>query len=438
MRLNRWVYAAASMGMMGAGVLAEQACSTGNYCTGSGSDMTCFLYTESPTDAGKAAGQDAMTARKDAGADANASAPYSYTTGDGGPCTGPVGGFPPPRCDPSDETAPVCSTPFDAGCNLSPKCGDLTTCEPFVKNPAPSAGVDNFRMRLINITAPPALAKQAIQGGVVTPAVELPSVTAAGVGGAPCGENGSGLFNWLLSVNQTAKTVTTGGAPPSTDPFGLGYCYLNATVNGLPIGPVNLKAMFTGNTFSTVPLTGATPLNIPIFVAPMTAGGPYGAIILPILGASLNEVTITSDGNCIGEVNNLSIQPPMPGVACSETPLIQTGVDSCSHWHTDGTLGGYITLKAADAIPIVVLGGESLCVILTSEQKDGSSPATCSTGGLTAGDYCSPKDGVAGHACTNGDSMWLSAEFAASAVNITDDKSITLCNGGSIGGADGG
>ncbi len=392
MQLNRWVYAVASFAMIGAGAFVEQACSSSS----SGGTVV------PPKDGGPGTGS------------GTGPASATFGPGDGGKCGGPVGGFPDPNCDPSDEQASFCSSaPYDAGgaCKLSPKCGDLSTCEPFTKNPMPGTGVDNFRMRLINITAPPTLANATVQNAIVTSAVDLPSSLD---GGAPCGEDGSGYFNWLISVDKTMGTVTTGGAPPSTDPFGLGYCFLNGTVTSgtamTPVAPITVPATFTGNTFSTTPMTGL--LNVPIFLQ----GG--GVVLLPLNSVSLNSVTMSPDGNCIGAIDSYSIQPPN----CVDPSAF--GQQSCSRWHSAGTFAGYITIAQADQVPVVSLGGESLCFLITGK-GNGASPQKCATG--VTGDYCS----TTGKACPgSGDSFWMSGQFAASAVNITAGTGISICNGG--------
>jgi len=425
MRLNRWMYAAGSIAMVGSGALAEQACSSSNYCSTTGTDTTCYIYTPqtgagsgaSTTTDGGSGVKPGDAGNKDAADAADPVPPFG--PGDGTPCKGPVGGFPDPACDPSDELAQACSTPFDAGCTFDKRCGDLHTCEPFTKNPLPGKGVENFRMRLINITAPPSLANPTVQGSVVSTAVDLPAATDAG--GAPCGENGTGYFNWLLSVDKANGKVTTGGAPPSTDPFSLGYCYLNGTVEGTKVAPVSVNATFTGNSFTTDTLT--TTLNIPIFLV----GTPPGAVILPIRGVSMHDVTISTDGNCIGAVNNLASIPPSPGAACSDP--VPAGTDSCSRWHSAGAFGGYITLSDADGVLVQALN-ESLCVLLLGAgESDGQSPAHCKSGYGSMGNY----DSKTNQPATAGDSFWLSAQFAASAVNIAPKTSNSLCNGGTFG-----
>jgi len=331
-----------------------------------------------------------------------------FVPGDGGPCLGPVGGFPPATCDPSDEKG---CTAVDAGCLIAEKCGNPRTCEPFVTNPAPGTGVDTFRLRFFHVTAPPALANKVVQTSIITSAIDLPSSLD---GGAPCGENGNGTLNWLASVDQGGGTVTFGGAPPSADPFGLGYCYVNAVLLGFPVEPITLATTFSAESFATV--RSANVVNLPIFIVD---GG--GVILFPLRDFALRDVTLSDDGNCIGAINDESLRPNPSGVCVDPSP---DGPDSCSRWHPSGSLSGYILLSEADAVPVVTLGNESLCVLLTSDMT-ANSPPTCTAKGLTAGDYCS-----ATHApCANGDSVWFAGEFAASAVRIASGVGVPLCHG---------
>jgi hypothetical protein len=251
---------------------------------------------------------------------------------------------------------------------------------------------------------------------VVAAAVDLPATPTA------CGENGQGLFNWLISVDTVNKTVTTGGAPQSTDPFGVGYCFFNQTIGSNHVGPVTTTATFTGNnTFTTAPLKET--LNIPIF---QKANNYTDVVILPISGAYFNDVTVSNDGNCIGAVNNNSLTPD----TCVDSN--PRGADSCSRWHTAGSLDGYITLANADMVPIALLNGESLCVLLLGLQgMTTCGEAVTKPGGMGGGNYCST-----GGSCT--DSFWLSADFAASAVTVNEDAGISVCapfdaGGGSTG-----
>ncbi len=404
MRLNRSACGAMVCALVITGGRAQQAC-TSNPAT-----------TDPGTDSGKPA-HDA------AGVDAAA----VWAPGDGGPCSGPVGGFPPSMCDPSDEQVPGCLSPYDAGCNLSPKCGDPNTCEPLAKNPPPGTGTDNFRMRLLNLTAPPSISNFAVQSLIVTSAVDLPASPDAG--GASCGENGTGLFSWLLTVDKSTGTVVTGGAPPTKDPFDTGYCFTNGTIGGIAVAPIKLQATFTGNTFDTAAVPGT--VYVPVF---QPSNG--GVIMLPVSEAAFHDVTISDDGNCIGSLNQYASYPQGgDGGVCINPMAI--GTYSCSRWHSAGTLAGYITLKNADAVQVPVME-KSLCVLLVGEAaSNGASPAKCTEAAFTQGDYSSSTH----EACSGGstcDSFWLSGQFAASAVKITDGPGISLCNGGSMAATPGG
>jgi hypothetical protein len=222
-----------------------------------------------------------------------------------------------------------------------------------------------------------------------------------------CGETGSGSFTWLLSVDKTNNTLTTGGAPAVTDPYS-GYCFVNYNFGGIQIGPLSGPITFTGNTFSSSsPLT--TTLNIPIFY-----DTPTDPIILPIRAAQISNVTISSDTNCIGEFNPTALDSK-----CGTDP------SSCLLWHTNGSLGGYITLKDADTVNISLLD-ESLCVLLTNTGPMKTAAGKCPASAFTMGDYCSNPVGPGG--CN--DSVWLAATFAASAVTINSGAGTAVCSGG--------
>jgi hypothetical protein len=418
MRGIQWVYGVSALAAMAAGGISEQGCTASMSAATGEPDAGSGTGTGTGTGMGKP--------MKDAGSDDTG--PYKsnfpFKPGDGTACTNAVGTFPVSTCDPSDETAQGCGNGMGPlnGCSYDMKCGDTSTCEPFTNNPPPATGVDNFRMRAINITAPHALV--VLQGLVVTLAVNLPD---SPDGGANCGENGQGLFNWLISVDRKNKKVMTGGSPPSTDPFCVGYCYLNGTVSGLNVAPVTMPATFTGGSFTTD--VYKPTLNIPIFMA------PTGVVILPIDGASLNDVSVSSDGNCIGGIN---VGANNVAENCTAASGGMSGVGSCSRWHAAGALAGYLTLAKAQTVEVSALT-ESLCATLTGlYMADSTGYKTCTTAGLNAGDYCAPTDAGPGHACTNGDSVWLSATFAASAVPLSTKKGVDvyqgkdLCNGGSL------
>jgi len=277
--------------------------------------------------------------------------------------------------------------------------------------------VQDFRIRRLTIAAPPPLTEAnsaLVQETVVDHGVNL---------NAPdCGENGDGSFTWLIHVDRGSNTLKTGGAPPSPDPFGQGYCFVDLVASGgLHLQPVTLPAHFTGSTFSTDPVP---KLNIGIFVQ----GDINNLVILPISNATFQNVTISPDGNCIGSLNYTAMN-----AQCVDFR------QDCSKWKTAGSLGGFITLEEADKVPISILGGKSLCIFLTGAAgsqiaPDGLHCARDTNGKIVLqGDYCSSPAGPGG--CQ--DSYWLAATFAAAAVKINDGSGTPQCQASvSDGGRD--
>ncbi len=320
--------------------------------------------------------------------------PPEKHSGDGGggginKCVATAGTLAAPDCDNSDN---VCT---GMGCSIASTCGDTATCLPLSTN-AGKPQID-FRLRRLNIAAPATLAATFIQATVVTKGIDLNA--------KQCGEKGDGAFNWLLSIDKATMKMKTGGAPKTADPFGVGFCfYDHTTASGILVQPVVQDIKFTGDTFSTV--TPSPLLNVPIFLG-------ESVIVLPLSEAKLENVTISKDSNCIGSFN-----APALDSDCADDP------SSCAKWKTAGALGGYITIEAADKVPVDVLH-ETLCVLLTQATKDpatGGCPRT--DGKLTQkGDYCSTTKKAGDCA----DSFWLAATFAASAVKINDGKSTDTC-----------
>ncbi len=279
-------------------------------------------------------------------------------------------------------------------------------------------------MRRIILVSPPKLANVTVQTGVVTSGVDMLETQ--------CGEEGSGLFNWMLSFDMTAKTVTTGGAPqcdttgqPPCDPFTTGYCFVHKLVDGIHVGPV------------TAPITqaadgtwGTTRGDIPLLNIPIYFGSPPSIILLPISNGAITGAKISTDSNCIGSVNIDAL-----ATDCSDN------YQNCSKWKTDASLSGYITLKAANTVQISLLS-ETLCTLLSGDSTGTPTPGTgyhtCATdanGNVTVakGDYCSTTSSAGGCA----DSFWLSAAFAASAANMNDGTGVPDCTSdlGDAGGA---
>jgi hypothetical protein len=319
--------------------------------------------------------------------------------GDGG-CTAAPGTLPQPNCDNSDHSC--MSTP---GCSITdPKCGNTSTCMPFSDNTGKSTL--DFRLRRLNLVAPPTLATTFVQSTVVTSAIDLNA--------KECGELGkstipdSALFNWLLRVDKTNNQLITGGAPPPDNAFTQGFCFAQfTTADQIAIAPIKTGITFNGNTFKT---NDKLKVNIPIFLTADVSS----AVILPITDIVLSDVTISDDLNCIGTFNQEALDP-----MCFDDP------SSCYKWNTAGALGGYITIKEADNVFIKDLN-ESLCAFLTGEKDPATSK--CPQPLPQTGDYCStskmPGD------CK--DSFWLAATFAASAAKIFDGTGVQACSGATV------
>jgi hypothetical protein len=363
--------------------------------------------------------------------DAEAEGGAAYCGSAGTACCAGPGQVPDPECDDGNES--VCSTTPSACMVSEPQCGSTSTCEPLANNAGPTK---SFRMRWIILIAPPNLATSTVQNLVVNSGVDMYE--------PQCGNptTGTGEFSWLVSVDRSNNTITTGGAPPcdipnapnitgtpSCDPFTTGYCFTNKVVGTTHIQPVTVPVTQAsdGTYYTTL---GAIPtLNIPIYfgggstVAPSSI--PPSIIILPISNGAITGMKISSDGNCIGSVNTLASEGN-----CSDD------YTACSKWLTAGSLTGYITLKAANGVQISLLN-RTLCALLTSDAKGTPLPngeQTCPTdanGNPTdTGDYCSTTNSPGG--C--GDSFWLAATFAASAVNINDGTGVPDCLGGGDAG----
>ena len=324
--------------------------------------------------------------------------------GGGGACAAMPGQLPPPACD--DSLGKCTSMP---GCTIDEaKCGSASTCLPIGDNKGKD--VLDFRIRRLKIATPESLAGELIQNTVVTLNIDLKA--------KECGEQGKGLFTWLLQIDKKNNTLVTGGAPPPTDPFGQGFCFARFDLGPTKVGPITSKILFTGDSFKSLQ---PQKIKIPIFLSADVAS----VILLPITDVVVDGVTISDDNNCIGHVNTQALDP-----------MCFDDVSLCSKWQTAGSLGGFITLEEADAVKIRDLNNKSLCSFLAGEAENCARDASGKI--LYKGDFCS-KDKMPG-SCA--DSVWLAATFAASAAKIFDgSKTVPGCSGvmtGVDGGKEGG
>lgn len=305
------------------------------------------------------------------------------------------GEFPPPDCDAAKTKDP--SACGGGGCSIdASKCGSTSACLALGDNKGKS--VLDYRIRRLVIAAPDSLAAIDFQTRVTTPTVDLKNTE--------CGERGADGWSWLLRVDRTKKLLTTGGAPPSTDPFNLGWCFFNSDKAGTKLAPATQLPIRIDEGQSTFSSGAADKLLMPIFVG----GDPNALLVLPISDFAVRNVKLSSDDNCIGALN-----PKALDGACKEDP------GACSKWRTAGSMAGYISLEDADGIDIGAFG-KTLCAVLT--KHDGAKCPRDASGKITLqGDYC----GKTRSACDCRDSYWVAATFAASAVRIHDGSSVPEC-----------
>lgn len=320
-------------------------------------------------------------------------------SGPGGPCKADPGELPEPNCDNSDNEC------TGSGCAIDEaQCGAVASCLPTGDNAGKP--VADLRIRSLIVSAPPPLASRLVQRAIITANIDLNA--------RQCGERGNGAFNWLIRVDRERNLVTTGGAPPTNDPFGLGYCFYNhTTADGIEVTPQEIPVTFDGDTFTSEPIP---KLRVPIFLN----GDVNNVIVLPITNAVVSRVTMSDGDNCIGKFDLAAL-----GSDCADEP------STCAKWKTAGAIGGYITIAEADDVNIADLN-QSLCVLLTGATKgpDGRCPRD-ESGELAIpeerrGDFCSTTQSAGG--CR--DAFWLAATFAASAAVIHEGGSVPECQGG--------
>ncbi|MDB4942100.1 MAG: hypothetical protein JWP97_1634 [Labilithrix sp.] len=320
--------------------------------------------------------------------------------GGGGACAATAGKLPPPTCDDSEnrctQAAPACS--IDEA-----RCGSASTCLPIGDNKGKT--VQDFRIRRLKIATPATLAGDLIQNTVVTLNIDLAEKS--------CGENGKGLFTWLLRVDRANGTLVTGGAPPPNDAIGQGFCFARFDSGALKVAPISTKIAFEGDTFRSL---DPQKLSIPIFLSQDIGS----VVLLPISDVRLEGVTISEEGQCIGKLNRQALDSN-----CFDDSL-------CSKWKTSGSLGGYITLEEADQVKIRDLNNKSLCSFLSGESDVCARDAQGKI--VYKGDYCS----VDKQPGSCGDSTWLAATFAASAAKIFDGQGVIEACSGAAAPADGG
>jgi hypothetical protein len=292
------------------------------------------------------------------------------------------------HCGPSElgdstcgNTTPVATCPTD------------TACMAARKQTGPKS---DYRLGRLEFAAPTSLIS--LEGIAFTPFVNPTCVDKT---------SGEGL-NLLLRIDRSSNTIQIGGAARSADhatfsflgttfdPSGYAsVCPATASAPGASFALTPASSCLSWSTSGTSFSTGTiAALNIPVYDTP--SGPP---MILPLREASLQDVTVSPDGNCIGSWQ----KPFFCGMSVG--------------WTTDGAILGKIGADDADRIVIKKVGCQSLCALLVNDSSKTDSTGHCrkdASGAVIAGlgDTC-----VGGTGCKN--AFQFTAAFAAYGVTIS-------------------
>lgn len=285
------------------------------------------------------------------------------------------------------------------GCDPTAKCTSVTSeCVALADNSA-TATTASLRMSQLTITKPAALA-EGLVASIVGSSVVMKN--------ADCRLNGTGLFSWLLQFDLSAKTLTTGGAPPVADPND-GYCFVSGPTLGTDVAPTVLPAEISADGSFSATAGADQVITVPIFLDAAATSG----VLLQLHAAKISGGKLTSDNNCIGSYNGdqFSRQDKCAPVESEGQTYFSNGAN----------LDAYILADEADAVLIDTLS-KSLCALLVdsadTEVVDKITHCKKGTDGkVTAkGDWCSTTNAAATADCA--DAFSLGASFAASAVKI--------------------
>lgn len=306
-----------------------------------------------------------------------------------------------------DDSSSSSGTPGGASCEPGSGCPSIQSeCIAFADN----AGKDKFALRIshLSVTQPTALTDPTVSSllakGIF---LNAPSCTAA-TGDAIF--TGDGTFSWIFEFDKTAGKLKTGGAKLETDPS-RGYCFVNETISGFPVAPFEVDVpVGADGSFATQTTKAVT---VPIYTNP---GNAAQVILLPLRGVRIFDGKVSADNNCIGKYNGENLDPN--NLCKEEAGAVPLFIDGAA-------LEGHITLEEADAVLIPELNNRTLCWLLASnEHKDMSGKCTRDGSNKITfpGDWCTgatPDDPGSAGSC--GDSVKLSATFAASGATVRSD-----------------
>lgn len=271
-------------------------------------------------------------------------------------------------------------------------CPTDTACMAMRKQ---SGAKSDYRFGRLEFAAPASLL--ALEGIAFTPFVNPNCVDKL---------SGEGL-NLLLRLDRSSGTIQIGGAARSVDHATFSFlgtsfdpstyasvCPGAASAGSAPFALAPASSCISWSTGGTSFSTGTmATLNIPIYDTP--SGPP---MMLPLREASLQDVTVSPDGNCIGSWQRSFFCGMSVG------------------WTTDGAIVGKIAADDADRIVIKKVGCQSLCALLVNDSSKTDSSGHCrkdASGRVIAGlgDTC-----VGGAGCKN--AFQFTAAFAAYGVTI--------------------
>lgn len=212
----------------------------------------------------------------------------------------------------------------------------------------------------------------------------------------------TGAFSWILNFDTTTNMLKTGGALPADNPAD-GYCFVNQTIDGFAIKPLEVSAPIdAGGKFQ---ITMPSDVVVPVY-SDRTAAQ---VILLPLKGVTITAATLSAGNNCIGTYNGAALGDNF----CAASADAPKFIDKAD-------LDGYATLEDADDVTVSQLK-KSLCVLLAGDNAAMFTDATgmkCKRDAmdqiLLQGDWCSTTNSAATTDCH--DAMKLKATFAASSV----------------------
>lgn len=300
-----------------------------------------------------------------------------------------VGPPPPAGCTFTDPLNPpaACGPEGSPPCSATSKVASCPTDNPCMAPVKQSLPTTTHRIGRLRLWKPDAL-------------LSLASIAFDPNLNARCANGGTESMSWLLSIDRTTKTLTTGSSHASTD--GRTFAYVDETLD-----PSKLAAVCPG-------FTAPAPIRIAAAKVPFAVTGSGFAAQIP----SLNVANYDSSGvPIVLPLREVSMRvPSMPDPSCIGSWEAKYWCDGDSlGWTTGGSIVAKISAEDADNVPIKSAGCQSLCAILVNDstKTDGRRCKRGPDGKVPEiGDTC-----LGGTGCKN--AFLLSTSFAAYGVTTS-------------------